>query len=270
MTIERIHVAAADGAAADVCAHGAHVVSWRDASGDEGLYLSPRSSFAAGQPIRGGIPVIFPQFANLGPLPKHGFARTLAWTRMPDDGAGDSAHFRLTDSNATHAIWPHAFAAELAVRVGGGVLEVAFAVHNPGDAELTFTAALHSYIRVNDSADVRIRGLEGVRFIDKVEERAERTQSVRELAIAGEIDRVYMDAPNPTTVCDGERVIRVERWGFPDVVVWNPGPALTASFRDLPADAYRHFVCVEGAAVATPVRVAAGDTWRARLRLSRD
>jgi glucose-6-phosphate 1-epimerase len=270
MMREPVHVVAADGASADVFPYGAHVVSWHDAAGNEGLYLSPRSAFEPGRPIRGGIPVVFPQFADLGSLPKHGFARTVEWTRGADDGAGDVVHFRLADSPATRALWPHTFTAELSISVVGGVLDVAFAVHNPGDAELAFTGALHSYLCVNDIADVTIRGLEDTRFIDKVEGRAERTQSVRELAIAGEIDRVYLDVDHPVIVHDGDRRVLVERWGFPDVVVWNPGPALTATFADLPPDAYRHFVCVEAAAVGSPVCVPPGGTWRGRLRLTRD
>ena len=65
--------------------HGAHVTSWKPARDhDERLFLSERSEFRAGTAIRGGIPVIFPQFAAEGPLPRHGFARTSEWTL--DDG----------------------------------------------------------------------------------------------------------------------------------------------------------------------------------------
>ncbi len=39
------------------------------------LYLSPFSSEF--KPARGGVPVLFPQFANNGALSKHGFVRNL-------------------------------------------------------------------------------------------------------------------------------------------------------------------------------------------------
>src|SRR5258705_11634652 len=79
-----VKLRAADGATADVYLHGAHVTSWRPTPGDEErLFLSARSEFRPGTAIRGGIPVIFPQFAAEGPLVRHGFARTSEW-RLDD------------------------------------------------------------------------------------------------------------------------------------------------------------------------------------------
>ena len=66
------------GARAEAYLHGAHVTSWRNAAGDELLFLSRESDFTAGRPIRGGIPVIFPQFGS-GALVQHGFARSSEW-----------------------------------------------------------------------------------------------------------------------------------------------------------------------------------------------
>ncbi len=70
---------AADGAVAEISLHGAHVLSWQPSPGRERLYLSPRASFADDAAIRGGIPVIFPQFGGRGTMLKHGFARLLEW-----------------------------------------------------------------------------------------------------------------------------------------------------------------------------------------------
>src|SRR5512141_215643 len=111
---------ARDGAAAHIAQHGGHVCRWRTADGVERLYLSPLSR-QPGEPIRGGIPVVFPQFANRGPLPMHGFARTQPWTLgeqmlLPDGRASLIA--TLADTPATRALWPHSFRLELAVTVG--------------------------------------------------------------------------------------------------------------------------------------------------------
>ena len=95
--LPRIVLTATDGASAEVYLHGAHVTSWCPADmPDDRLYLSARSTFAAGAAIRGGIPVSFPQFAGQGPLPNHGFARVITWilvrAGLQDDG---SAHASL-------------------------------------------------------------------------------------------------------------------------------------------------------------------------------
>ena len=73
--LDAVELRAPDGARATVLLHGGHVVSWVPAGADEQLYLSPKSSFAPGSAIRGGVPVIFPQFNTRGPLQRHGFAR---------------------------------------------------------------------------------------------------------------------------------------------------------------------------------------------------
>jgi glucose-6-phosphate 1-epimerase len=75
-----IELASADGARVRVLPYGAQVVSWRPAPGAPGgagerLYLSARSGYRVGAAVRGGVPVIFPQFADSGPFGRHGFAR---------------------------------------------------------------------------------------------------------------------------------------------------------------------------------------------------
>src|SRR3546814_1485198 len=82
----------------------------------------------------------------------------MSWTELAhgrrDDGAGH-ARFALHDDPATRAIWPHPFAAELSVTIFGDTLETALLIRNTGDAPFTFTAALHSYLRVTDVGTVR-------------------------------------------------------------------------------------------------------------------
>ena len=65
---------------------GAQLVSARLSDAADVLYLSPLSSETA--PARGGVPVLFPQFSELGPLPKHGFARTSQWELTQESRSG--------------------------------------------------------------------------------------------------------------------------------------------------------------------------------------
>ncbi|HEX6371728.1 MAG TPA: hypothetical protein VF006_22595, partial [Longimicrobium sp.] len=61
--LPKLRLSHASGATAEVYLHGAHVASWVPAGGTEALFVSRAATFAPGKAIRGGVPVIFPQFA---------------------------------------------------------------------------------------------------------------------------------------------------------------------------------------------------------------
>jgi glucose-6-phosphate 1-epimerase len=122
---------------------GAQLVSWVS-GGRERLFLSPASHWDGHTAIRGGIPVCFPQFNARGSLPKHGFARNLAWA-VAEEASAQADCARLTCTLGADArtlgIWPQAFEAQLRVTLRPGQLEVALAVENTGAQALQFSAA---------------------------------------------------------------------------------------------------------------------------------
>ena len=64
---------------AEIYLHGAHVAHLQKNGESPLLFVSARSHFAAGEAIRGGVPICFPWFGNrVGEL-SHGFARLAAW-----------------------------------------------------------------------------------------------------------------------------------------------------------------------------------------------
>jgi glucose-6-phosphate 1-epimerase len=259
---------APDGASAVVLMHGAQVVSWRPAGGDERLFLSERSRFGAGASVRGGMPVIFPQFNERGTLPRHGFARTRAWSVVRSETGVDDALavLQLTDDEATRALWPHRFVLELTVCVRGDRLDVELAVSNAGDDAFAFMAALHTYLQVAEVGEARLAGLQGCRYEDFAAgtSRVDDDDAVR---VDAEIDRIYHGAPTPLVLGEARRRLRIEAANFPDVVVWNPGQEKAAAMADLqPAD-YRRFLCVEAALIGSPVRLDAGGHWWGRQTL---
>jgi glucose-6-phosphate 1-epimerase len=264
--LPKVTLGAVDGARADVYRHGAHVTSWIPAGeADDRLFVSARSQFAAGAPIRGGIPVCFPQFAAQGALPMHGFARTCNWDLVTAHRTGTGsalATFRLEDSELTRTLWPHAFAAEVQVTVAGGTLEIALSIENTGREPLEFTAALHTYLRVADVRQAAVHGLSHIRYFDKNLRRDCEGESDDELRITAAIDRIYFAAPERIEVREPARSIAIRAAGFPDTVVWNPGPETTAALADLEPGGYARMLCVEAAAARTPIVLSSGDHWR--------
>src|SRR5690348_15460491 len=108
-----LRLAATDGAEAVVLLHGGHVISWKPAGAREQLYLSPRAVGGDGQAVRGGVPIIFPQFDRRGPeapLPRHGFARTRRFQLSEQaSNAPGRATLVLRDDELTRATWPRRF-----------------------------------------------------------------------------------------------------------------------------------------------------------------
>jgi glucose-6-phosphate 1-epimerase len=253
-----------DGATAEIHHHGAHVTSWRPApDGEERLYLSAASEYGPGKAIRGGIPVIFPQFSTEGPLPRHGFARTTEWAvggvGRASNGMAE-ADFVLRDSEHTRDIWDASFTAVVSVRVVGARLAVTLAVENVGETPFAFTAALHTYLRVGDVRDVRITGLEGTRYRLPGSRALVRDES-DSVAVGDYLERVYAEAPPRIELHDGERTLSIISEGFVDAVLWNPGAERAAAVADIAPGSERQFVCIEAGAIQHPVELLPRRRW---------
>ncbi len=264
--MDAIELLSPDGARATVLLHGGHLVSWQPVGGEEQLYLSPKSEFASGQAIRGGVPVIFPQFGARGPLQRHGFARSKPWALvMAEQGKDDAlAVLRLTDDAATRMFWPHAFELELSVRVSGRELQIELACENKGETAFDFTAALHSYLRLQDLDSTSVQGLSGLRYWDAVDE-VEKVQRVDLLLPGGDLDRIYHRVRDELTLRERldthERRLLIRQQGFDDAVVWNPGAAKCAALADMPTEGFLQMLCVEAAQIEKPISLAAGESW---------
>ncbi|MBC3808291.1 D-hexose-6-phosphate mutarotase [Undibacterium seohonense] len=262
--MDKVILQARDGASAEIVTHGAHVCSWKPANGNEQLFLSRTSEFRDGAAIRGGVPVVFPQFSNLGPLPKHGFARTAIWRLVRsgqlEQGAAQAV-FELQESIASLQLWPHVFRAELVVTVAEQSLQLDFSVVNNGDTELSFHCALHTYFQVDDIQKTRVHGLAGLEYRDTVSGQEHCHQTEEPLTISSEIDRIYADVIADIAIEQPQQVVQIRQSGFNDAVVWNPGADKGAQLSDLEADGYRRMLCVEAASIMQPIRLAPGQVW---------
>lgn len=264
-----LRLAGPDGSAAIVARRGGQVLSWTTADGRERLYLSPRAVFDGSCPVRGGIPVCFPQFAAQGPLPKHGLLRTREWEVTARRGGDDFALVTLetADDEATRAVWPHAFRVELTVMIEAGRLDLELCVANPGAAEFSFTGALHTYLRVVQVEDIALEGLHGHQFVDSVQGGRIVRETGTEILVEGEVDRIYRNVRRPQLLRAGNLSLGIAQQGFSDTVVWNPWVDKCAALPDMPADGWRHMLCIEAAAAGEPAAVAAGGEWYGRQTL---
>lgn len=254
-----------------VAAQGAHVTHWQPRGGQPVLFMSPRSAFAPGRAIRGGIPVCFPWFATRADapaLPAHGFARIREWrlqARTPR-----SLAFGLESDAETRRLWPHDFRLHLEVVVGR-MLELTLEVTNTSTSAFSFEAALHTYLAVGDVATIGITGLERAPYVDKTDGDARKHADDAPLRLAGEVDRIFPGSTSTCLVDDPvlQRRLRVAKRGSATTVIWNPGPARAAALADLGPEAWRTMVCVETANVgADRVHLSAGAGHRMSLTLA--
>jgi glucose-6-phosphate 1-epimerase len=256
---QAVSIQSPEGDLAKISPYGAHVLSWVPAAGQERLFLSSKAEFRFGAAIRGGVPVIFPQFASQGRLPKHGFARTALWEMARVNA--DSAVFWLSETPETYQIWPHRFLVEYRLRISRNKLEMTLSITNTDITPFAFTAALHSYLQVQDVRSAAVQGLQGSHYRDSANAGQTAQEQAPQVTFSGEIDRIYQNAPSVLKLVDAERILSIHASGFPDAVIWNPGVEKCAALPDMEAQGYQQFVCVESAVSARPVRLLPGENW---------
>ncbi|WP_426089474.1 D-hexose-6-phosphate mutarotase [Janthinobacterium sp. PSPC1-1] len=264
-----VTIRAADGAQATVTLYGGHLVAWQTSDGQERLFCSRDSALDGSRAIRGGVPVIFPQFGARGTGMRHGFARVATWQLESTGDADGAAHavFTLQHTDLPDAIattWPWAFTLRLRVAVKAQALELSLSVHNTGEQAFPFSAALHSYFAIDQLSEARIGGLQRVRYSDETPQDALQAEEL--LQFADKLDRIYYQLPGALHLHSGSHTLRLEQQGFTDAVVWNPGAQDAAALPDLADDEYQRFICIEPALIQ-PDLLAAGAEWSGRQHL---
>ena len=238
-------------ATAEVCLYGAHVLSFKPNNQDDLLWLSEKSFWEPGKPIRGGIPVCFPYFgphASDSNKPPHGFARLINWSVLETTvNANDECVLQLgLEANAeTKAIWPFQFKAQITVVVGTQ-LNLSLSYTNTGNEPFTCSDALHTYFNIGSINDIKIKGLEGVRFYNGFEKEPTHVQTEKELLIVQEENRRYIDHSADCIIEDPilKRNIKVSKKNSSVTVVWNPW-INCKNVADFTENSYQSFVCVE-------------------------
>lgn len=259
------------GAVLTILDYGAHLTRWQTASGTDWLFLSRAAAFQPPQAIRGGVPIIFPQFNHFGPGPRHGFARRVHWARVAT-AADDALELELVSDTDSQRVFPFDFRLRYRCELGADRLVLRLHVENTGNQPLTFTAALHSYFKISDLQQIHIEGLQGQQFWDNdggSNPLPSATFNRQRLTIDDAIDRLYFDTQKPIALIDRgrQRSLHLQQSGFEDTVIWNPGAEASARMGDLADDDYREMLCIEAARIARPVTLAPGAEWAAQQHL---
>jgi glucose-6-phosphate 1-epimerase len=257
---------------AGIYLHGAHVAHFQKKGEAPLLFLSQCSRFDQNQPIRGGIPVIFPWFGHREGMGQHGFARVKTWEVKEIVPAADgsvSVKFCLPESPEASAYPP--FNVDYIVTVSD-LLALELVVTNLSkDDTLTFENCFHTYFEVGDISSVSISGLKGVKYLDKVADFAEKTETSDAIKISSEVDRVYLKTAAPIEIRDGKlnRKILVEKTGSNSTVVWNPWTTKAQQMPDFANDEYQRMLCVESGNVGPQaIKLAPGATSNLKVNLS--
>lgn len=251
-----------------IALQGAHIMAFQPNAEAPLVWLSPVAKLAPGKSIRGGVPVCWPWFgahATESSFQAHGFARTVPWQVAASEALPDGSTritLGLPQSAMPPAQWPHACGARLVVTVGK-MLAVELITENTGNAPFEIGEALHTYFAISDVDNVRISGLEGCVYLDKVDDFRRKTQAGA-ITIASEVDRLYVNTEADCLIEDRglKRRIRIAKRGSRSTVVWNPWIEKSAKMGDFGSDTgYRGMVCVESAnAAENVVSVAPGTT----------
>ncbi len=198
---------------------------------------------------------------------QHGFARTLSWTISVSE-ALDSAICRLTHSERTLELWPYRFELEYHVGFENGSLKTELKVLNKDEAEFCFTSLLHTYFKVQDLASVRVHGLNGVTFADKLFNGKTFREDRDLVTLSQEVDRNYLDFPGEVTLTHAAGKLRLVGNGFIDLVIWNPWIDKSKAMADFGDEEYKEMICLEAGKIASPVKLSPGQCWTGNQLIS--
>jgi glucose-6-phosphate 1-epimerase len=261
-------------ATATVYIQGAHVTHWQPTGHAPVIFVSRKSEFAPGKPIRGGVPISFPWFANRhdGKTgPSHGFARIQPWTLAFAALTGDDLHltFTLGSTQMSRDLGFDQFRLAYQLTIGR-TLTLQLVIANDAEAPLVFEEALHTYYAVADAHKATIDGLDGVIYLDKTEGFKPKMQDGA-VTFSGPTDRMY---ENTTATCvlhdvSGKRRITAEKAGSSTTVVWNPWESGAAKLPDMDASEWNEFLCCETVnAGANAIALAHDESHAMRLHIS--
>lgn len=256
--------------------HGATVISWK-LKGEEQLWLSSAAKLDGSKPVRGGIPLVFPNFGKTkaenhptSALPQHGFARNSVWEFLGQTTSDPlTVQFALSPEQANkdvYKLWGNGdidFTLILSIGLSDKLI-TKIEVENPGETPFEFNWLFHTYFKVEDIEDIIVNNLTEEKCFDQLlqtwyEEKAPMVN------FNEEFDRIYKQIPEQKilqVVDKGNVKQNVLRNGLPDAVVWNPWIEKSGGMGDFePKTGYLNMLCIEAGYVTDFVELKGGEKW---------
>jgi glucose-6-phosphate 1-epimerase len=215
--------------------------------------------------MRGGVPVLFPQFNLSGTFDKHGFARVMPWQVIRDDielnGEFEGkkavvgnwiAELDATPKNvvlyasAASTAWVHHAKLRLQAIFTSSTVKVMLTVFNAGSTTFQFTGGLHPYFSWgHEEAAIPELGI-----VLKHSEMMQQGSGIERCLQAPSVLHLHMKTG------EQEKILTVERFGFHEWMLWNPGPNHTLT--DIEKNDWSRFICLEPISVNQPHELAPG------------
>lgn len=268
---EKVTLKLQTGESVEILLYGATITSWKS-GGEEKLWLSSSAKMDGSKAVRGGIPLVFPVFGtnddeSVAKLPQHGFARVSKWEflgKTSNSPTNVQVDLGLSPQNISQELrdaWNHPFGLIYSVNLSQTSIETKMLVRNEGTESFKFHVLFHTYFKVPDVTKVKVVGLNGLQFKDKVTSAVNESDS--HFSISGQVDRVYTKAPRSVIIEDDKQVrFHVESANLEDVVVWNPWSDGTPKIGDFdPKDGWKTMLCVETGSVAQFQTLEPGSVW---------
>lgn len=137
------------------------------------------------------------------------------------------------------------------------------------EASFYFFLLLHTYFKVPDVRRCQITGLSGCTYVDKLRDCNQYHETRDTVTVNEHTDRIYRNTAQEhiiTNVVSG-RKMRIQKYNFPDTVVWNPWAEKAKELPDFGPEEWPNMLCVEAGRVTTPLVLQPGTAFEASQSL---
>jgi len=268
----------ASGAQCTVYPYGATVTSFITSKGDETIFVSSLAKRDGSKAIRGGVPLVFPQFGQPNKdMPQHGFLRRNYWkysnvfSNEQEAGCDFTLDLKdVVDARGDEGIWSVASSSKsgvdcscrFEVRMTAETLTNRLIIQNKGTNSFNYQTLFHTYYKVNgakalDPSLTNVQGFEGYNVEDKITGESY-VQDDSPIIVDCEVDRIYTPPTSKNIVdvifCTGEGNTKLGLKSYAttngkevpvSAVVWNPFIEKSKKMADFGDEEYHEMICVE-------------------------